>query len=196
MAIAPPPAAAATCSAGPDWDPIAESHVVVGGQILGWDPAPGVSGPPLFTPVRLHMRIDHVWKGALAGRPIYDNASLSASGYPARWIGSSGACGAFDDDPAGKYAVLGLVESGAGALLTSRLRIFYLDERPYDPASVRSGGGHALGLPSVGHPHARAARTHAHDSWTLATIALTLGGVALAGAAIPRLHPARTRQSA
>jgi hypothetical protein len=143
------PQAVHACSGGPDWDPVAESHVIVGGQITSWARATDVPPSAGFTPIRVTMRIDHVWKGSTAGRPIIDLHSLREDTGTTLWAGSSGACGVFDEDPTGMYAVFGLYDAGDGVLHPGLLHRFYLSTQPYDPTNV-AFGMHRLGLPGTG----------------------------------------------
>ena len=159
------------CSADETWDPRAESDVIIGGQVLGYEVLPEPSAG-IYQKVRLNIRIDHVWKGGVSGREIVDGASYVLR--EDRWLGSGGACGAFDDDPAGRYVVLGLYDSGQGQLLTTSLRTFYIGDDPYNPASVVGFGRFPLGLPLAG----------GHDSptfdWGVMPTAVALGVLALA----------------
>ena len=150
-------AAPLACSADETWDPVAESDVIIGGQILGYDELEGRESGS-FVEVSLSVRVDHLWKGEFRGETIVDRTSLLGPQYvtiPDRWAGASGACGALDDDPTGKYAVLGLRREGS-ELRTNRLTTFYLDPAPYDVRAISSGSGRPLGLPVAGIPGADA----------------------------------------
>lgn len=173
------------CSGGADWNPIAESDVIIGGQVLGWTALPaGDTG--MFIPVRLDIRIDHVWKGT-PGLPVIDAASLTAlvttndneSSPTVRylWAGSSGACGALDEDPTGMWIVLGTRAQEGTYLRTNRLTTFYVDDEPYNTTSIPLLSDQ-VGLPSAGMP----APDHSSRLFTF----LVLSAVALGVAAISR----------
>ncbi len=144
---------AQACSAGPDYDPIAESELIVGGHITGWqlvenvrrwDPRssepeptgdPNYWGPASFDPIRLAMSVDRVYKGTSAAEiePFSANTmSILAEGGANKyqWVGASGACGAFDSDPTGGYFILGLASDQFGRLHPSILRTFYIGPQP------------------------------------------------------------------
>ncbi len=127
------------CSAGPDWDPIAESEVIVEGRIADWTarhdlrPAVDQKGqlePSTFIPVELTLEVKHVFKGVLPGRfSFIDWASLTE--YPGSpegtaWNGGGGACGTFDFDPIGATVILGLNQGESGELRSHRLTTFYV----------------------------------------------------------------------
>lgn len=149
-------AAPSACSADETWDPVAASDVIVGGQIVGYEEVEGREFGT-FVAVGIRIRVDHVWKGAVGGEVVIDRASLLKPEYVPdgvtvrdRWAGGAGACGAFDHDPTGKYAVLGLWRDG-GELRTNRLTTFYLDAAPYDPAKITNRSNRTpIGLPVAG----------------------------------------------
>ena len=147
------------CSAGPDWDPVAESAVVVAGRLTGWEE---VSDDvlPNFKPIRVHMNVDRVYKGppGLTDISFVDSASLyftPSAPEDLMWAGSSGACGAFDSDPTGVYAVMGLWEAPDGELHAGRLHTFFFGEEPggqdYERALERMASfPAAAALPALG----------------------------------------------
>ena len=72
---------ARACSAGPDYDPVADSEVIVAGRFTGWrllenarrwDPkteAEPIDDPKYYgsyDAIRVHMVVDRVYKGAVA----------------------------------------------------------------------------------------------------------------------------------
>lgn len=147
------------CSAGGDWEPARESDVIVGGQILGYEPlSPPVATNPMV-PIRLRMRIDHVYKGELrSGEIVVDERSLirytdetaSQVGRTHDWAGGSGGCGTIDHEPTGWYAVYGLHRGETdGWLTTNRLTTFYLAPEPYE-VNALAYLNDRLGLPAVG----------------------------------------------
>jgi hypothetical protein len=119
---------------GPDFDAVALSDAIVEGRFLGYEPLTDDT-KSAFTPVRLDMDVERVFKGNLTPGPlaIVDPVSLMVlpSGEEV-WAGSSGACGAFDHDPTGKYAILGLSLEDNGTLRPSRLFYFFFGEGPQD----------------------------------------------------------------
>ena len=154
------------CSAGPDWDPVAESAVVVAGRLTGWEE---VSDDvlPNFKPIRVHMNVDRVYKGppGLTDISFVDSASLyftPSAPEDLMWAGSSGACGAFDSDPTGVYAVMGLWEAPDGELHAGRLHTFFFGEEPggqdYERALERMASfPAAAALPALGTGPAQSA---------------------------------------
>jgi len=128
-----PPQVASACSGGSDFDPIASSDIVVMGTITAWEKVSTPTLLPTFQPIRLTITVDQTLKGPHSATVhAYDVASLinDAQGpISGRWAGSSGACGAFNTDPAGMYVFLGLHRDEDGTLRTNLLRTFYIGER-------------------------------------------------------------------
>ncbi len=156
--IAPTPVYA--CSAGPDFDPIATSDVIVEGRFLDWELAPELNRGDAYLGIRVEMAVQRVWKGQVAGEVITmsDSASLGPP-YPGHdeyeWVGSGGGCGAFDADPTGFYAIMGLSQTDDGTLRSNRLRVFYLGEdaggEEYNAALQRMASyPGAAALPALG----------------------------------------------
>lgn len=134
------PRAALACSAGPDYNPVAESEVIVVGQLTEWREDDHIRFPALvgsgFVPIRLTLRVERVLKGSTpATLAVVDHASLRrqppAPNLPERtfWAGGAGACGSFDEDPTGKHAVLGLARNADGTYQAHRIHTFYLGEQ-------------------------------------------------------------------
>ena len=94
------------------------------------------------------------------------------------WAGSSGACGAFDEDPSGSYAVVGLVTAPDGTLQTMRLRVFYLSRQPYDPAGV-SLLSRRIGFPIAGSGVDERSAGNVSEALLLAGATLWTAGVAM-----------------
>ena len=178
------PQSASACSADADWDPVANSDVIAGGFIQGYTPLPDRTRLGQFIPVRLDMRIDHVWKGRIAaGAEIIDRASFRL--LPVRtdrdeiqigWFGAGGACGILDDDPSGKYVVFGLVATPDGSLQTMRLQMFYLSALPYDPDTVAKLS-QRIALPVAGLGAKSRGRVRV-EALLAAGVMLCIGGVA------------------
>lgn len=123
-------APAFACSAGPDFNPVAEAELIVGGRVTGWEPLPdGASAP--FTPIRLTIAVDQQLKGeAGASLQFLDRSSLMRSGGEQVWAGASGSCGAFDGDPTGRYLVLGLDQAPDGVLVSNLMLTFFNGAEP------------------------------------------------------------------
>jgi hypothetical protein len=139
------PRSALACSAGPDYNPVAESEVIVVGRLLGWSEGDVASPPPpdgsLLVPIRVTMVVERVLTGrAPASITIVDRASLhripamAGRAEQTTWVGAAGACGSFDEDPTAKYAVMGLWRNPDGTYRPNRIHTFYLGEQP--PAAV------------------------------------------------------------
>ena len=182
------------CSGGGALDQVAASDVIVGGQVLGWTALPEGAGRGGFVPVRLEMRIDHAWKGS-PGPPIVDSTSLMllptfdgagvTTGYRIEWAGSSGACGALDDDPTGMYAVFGLSRLPDGSLRTHLLTRFYIGIEPYGATALPRLQG--LGLPATGSGGATG------DSMPMVLALFASGAALVALAALMRRSGLRQR---
>jgi hypothetical protein len=174
---------ARACSVGPDYDPIAESDVIVSGRFTSWhliddatrldderlklDPNyyleiqndPKYYGP--YDPIRVQIRVDRIYKGsAFETIEVIDGASLEVYDHDPKyvWVGASGACGTFDFDPTGSYAVVGLTRADDGSFRAGRFRLFYIGPQPpetYDsrplsyvapllPGTLPNGGGRVM----------------------------------------------------
>jgi hypothetical protein len=130
-----PARTAFACSAGEDFNPVADSDVIVSGVILGWEETnlPGFPEDAHVKPIRVEMQVEDTLKGEASGRISFvDSGSLmnlppTEDGY--LWDGSGGACGAFNTEPTGEYVFLGLSYDDAGNLRSNLLRVFYIGER-------------------------------------------------------------------
>ncbi|MEX2446063.1 MAG: hypothetical protein WD734_01895 [Dehalococcoidia bacterium] len=142
-----PPQAAFACSAGSDWDPAAESEVVIAGRVTDMALAPEVGGrgpTPEVQAVWLTFEVDRYLKAA-GGTTLtaVDTSSVAfldgqtpeqmARFEGAQYWGSGGACGALNEDPRGRYAVLGLMRLDDGTLRTNLLTTFAWGDGPDDP---------------------------------------------------------------
>ena len=141
------------CSGGFD---LTATDLVVGGTITGWEEIPdalewrgGVDAPSdpdfygPYTAIRLQMAVDAVYKGSagrrlemVSGNTVIARGQGDTTEY--QWVGSSGACGAFDYDPTGLYWVLGLYEDEYGRLFPSLFSVLYSGDSP--PTSFDSYG--------------------------------------------------------
>jgi hypothetical protein len=138
------------CSVGPDFDPVGAADVIVGGLITDWEliedatvpdwkkdqdynDDPDYYGP--YDAIKLQMQVDRVYKGSV---PV-DLEMVSGNTYQnGHWVGSSGACGAFDFDPTGKYWILGLIRDDFGRLHPGLPGLFYWGtELPDEQNSAR-----------------------------------------------------------
>jgi hypothetical protein len=155
------PRPALACSAGPDFDPIAESDAVVGGRIQGYELLPDTAplmpedpktGRPMdptqdaYAPVRVDMIVDRVFKGQPAPAivivdtrsimPRHDRQGNTTGEF--EWAGAGGACGAFDFDPTGLYTIMGLSANPDGTYTPNRLQTFYFGNEPLGPEYERA----------------------------------------------------------
>ena len=135
------PRHAYACSTGPDFNPVAKSDVIVEGRFLGYEVLPDTEmtrGSP-YVPVKVEMAVQRVFKGEVVGTTIslVDPVSLSAHDEDA-WIGASGACGAFDADPTGRYAIMGLSRNEDGTYRPHRMFWFFLGDGPDGDVYVRA----------------------------------------------------------
>ena len=122
------------CSAGPDFDPVLESDVIVEGRFLGWEFAPEADHAPTFPAVWVNMAVEKVWKGAVPTDVITLLDRNTVQRLPedkdVSWIGSSGACGAFNFDPTGRYGIMGLTRLEDGTYAPNLLKVFFIGDGP------------------------------------------------------------------
>ena len=152
------PLPAYACSAGSDFNPVAASDVIVMGTITDWQALESPPGLGMFQPIRLTISVDHTFQGSHA--PVLeavDTSSLVREQIAVgQWAGSSGACGAFNADPKGRYALMGLVRAEDGSLRTHLMHMFYIGERDqlagarYERVSERLGSFGLILPPSLG----------------------------------------------
>ncbi len=192
--LAPTPAYA--CSAGPDFDPVASSVVIVEGRILGYEVAPGAALPgseearagSAHVPAQFEMTVERILKGDVSD-PTFefvDAASLShALDEQGRhqWWGSGGACGAFDSDPTGRYAILGFWQDLEGVLHSSIFQVFYIgddaDGKVYDIALQRMASWPgAAAVPALGSGPG-AGETGSTQAITVAAVLAAIGATLL-----------------
>jgi hypothetical protein len=155
-AVRPIPTAYA-CSAGPDFDPIAESDLIIGGWVVGWRERPDIPSPLNgnaksgvdYKSLGMLIDVDRVFKGSPVKRV---EAVDSYIPYGTRWLGTS--CAIFGGDPTGLYVILGLWRGEDGYLHPNSLRTFFIGENPsgegYDYAMRRLEGLPAIGPPRTG----------------------------------------------
>lgn len=93
-----------------------------------------------FLPVRVTMRASRSWKGQAPARIVFtDQASYVANSAGLGggvWTGSSGACGALDVDPSGKYGLV-VFRWVNGELATSNVQGAVFGDGPADPLVAR-----------------------------------------------------------
>jgi hypothetical protein len=125
------------CSAGPDFDPLADATLIVAGRISGWELEPPEAG---MVAVRVTMTVERTYKGQPTAPLVFLDhgsqfaAEQAAVQYPGLSAGIGG-CSIFEaDDPTGRYAVLGLMRREDGALVANRLLTFFLGDAPHGPA--------------------------------------------------------------
>ena len=133
------PQAAHACSCA-DCDPVADAPVIVGGWVESWSENPAAQFvPPGFVAITTDLRVAQVFKGQIQSTvAVVDHASLSVA--PPGWFGSSGACGSFDENPKGKYVILGLstYEPDPSLMASNRIWLFYIGDAPQGEAYERA----------------------------------------------------------
>lgn len=151
------PSTAYACSVGSDFNPVDEVDIIVAGHMTSWRLAPEYAGPSSYLPVVVTMRVERVFKGVPAATiEIVDRASLNAHGpgAGATWSGSGGSCGAFNADPTGSYALLGLSREEDGRYRSSLPRTFFIGAGPgeagYQEALKRLAGYGLIIPPTTG----------------------------------------------
>ena len=124
------------CSAGEDFDPVAQSDVIISGRVVGWQPL--VTNPDVndFIPIQITLDIDRTYKSSMSGQvSVIDVASRQAiSSTEAIWVGGAGPCGAFSEDPTHSYVILGLTRQRDGAYHSDRPRTFFQGAAPHGDA--------------------------------------------------------------
>jgi hypothetical protein len=135
------PPAAVACSAGPDYNPVRDSAIIVAGRITGWElgeavpvhpPPPNLADAPLW----ITMRVDHVLKGGAPRELTFADfgslvaAQLAEARYPGLNFGVGGCAVFLDEDPTDRHVVLGLARRPDGSYLANRLLTFYVGDAP------------------------------------------------------------------
>jgi hypothetical protein len=161
--------AAYACSAGDDFNPVAESDLIVVGTIVGWRPVEtpsdeiygGKTGTSPFQTVAVTVQIDEVLKGTASHRTEFlDLSSRLKDPLPNgnQWGGSGGSCAAFGADPTGRYVIMGLKREDDGSLRSGGIfKRFFLGDRDqlsgetYDCVRASLARYGLTTLPSVGH---------------------------------------------
>jgi hypothetical protein len=176
------------CSAGPDFNPLTESDIIVGGRVRDWQPLHNQVARDQFIPIQVTLDVDQSFKGRPTDSITFVDVSSrqALSTTEAIWVGGSGPCGAFDSDPIGKYVILGLTQEQDGTYQTHRLLTFFLGSAPqghiyeqalarlaaFQPAPLPNTGDSPLGSPWIGS-------SPALDQLVLVGLTLLLGGHAL-----------------
>ena len=146
------------CSVGPDFDLVKDSDLIVSGRFTGWeldtesggfaeviDPEQSGGQVVAYGGIRAKMLVDRVFKGT-ASPEITVTSANTVDVYDHEpkyvWIGSSGACGAFDSDPTGRYAIMGLWAGDDGKYGAFTGSWFYSGDNP--PPDFEDRGGRRL----------------------------------------------------
>jgi hypothetical protein len=118
------------CSAGLDFNPVAEADYIVGGRVTTWERL-AIEAQSPFIPIQVTMEVDQHWKGTTATTiQFIDHTSLTSSATSEAWVGSSGACGLFDSEPTGQYLVLGFDTPSDGTYRSNLLLLFFRGPEP------------------------------------------------------------------
>jgi hypothetical protein len=77
------------------------------------------------------MDVRQTLKGENIREPLTftDNGSM-IYGLPLQWGGTGNSCAAFDFDPTGYYAILGLTKGGDGQYYTNGSSVFFIGKVP------------------------------------------------------------------
>jgi hypothetical protein len=171
------------CSGG--GHPVETSDVIVAGRISGWSPIENATrfqgGPDIpfddpnyygpYDPIRVQLEVERVYKGNVPQRiNLVDGSSLSGN----QWWGASGACGAFDFDPTGKYVVFGLSIDDFGRYRSNRLLNFYIGDQPPTDYSSRFMTDLSVLLPGYA-PSVAAEKSTDSDTSSLLPVAAAAG---------------------
>lgn len=200
------------CSVGPDFNPVESSDVIVEGRFTGYEilpdaPLPGLETNPktgepardAYVPIAVSMRVERVHRGYVPTEEIMLVDPRSLSPVPSgeseyTWMGSGGACGTFNSDPTGQYALIGLTENDDGTYAPSGPRTFFIGEGPagedYRYALDRFDMfAAAAGLPALGTGPVSRSET---DLLPIATALGAFGAFATGGAAVIRYRRRRS----
>jgi hypothetical protein len=137
-----------------DWEIIADATRV--DPLSGEYPVndPNFYGP--YEPLRFHMLVERTYSGTtsdpvtmVAGNTARSNAGVMS------WVGSSGACGAFDEDPTDKWVILGLYEDQFGRYYPSIFGSFFIGPEAEGPEYQEAVAELASELPADGGPPAQ-----------------------------------------
>ena len=144
------PRPAHACSAGPDYNPVTASDLIVAGRVTGWEltePDPSSErakdGRTMASvSPRVTLVVDRVLKGRAPGELTFRDApggiyvaEAASARYPqySFWVGG---CASFLQDPTGSYVVLGL-SGGDGVYAAHRTTTFFVDDGPGGPVFER-----------------------------------------------------------
>lgn len=126
------------CSPRPGYN-INQNDVIVEGWVENVEIAESVTRDT-FLPVRVTLHVLRSWKGQAPARIMFtDHASYVANSAGLGggvWSGSSGACGALDVDPTGKYGLI-VFRWMNGELATSNVQGAVFGDGPADPLVER-----------------------------------------------------------
>ena len=120
------------CNAGRDFNPVAQSDLIVSGRIVSWEEV-GVGFARGFVSIKVTIEVDRVLKGSSASRvEVVDNASLTIARKPDGsqiWQGGN-SCGTFWEDPTGKQIIGAFHKDEAGVYRSASLTTFLLAHNP------------------------------------------------------------------
>lgn len=189
------PREALACSPRPGYN-INQNDVIAEGWVENVEIAESVTRDT-FLPVRVTVRVLRSWKGQSPARIMFtDTASYVANSAGLGggvWSGSSGACGALDVDPTGKYGLI-VFRWVNGELATSNVQGAVFGDGPTDPLVERfrryiQDNVHPAEPPRV-LPDPEDSAVGLQDGWqalagmvllTAAGSAAVAGGIALTG---------------
>ena len=176
------PSVALACSPLPGYN-INQNDVIVEGWVENVEIAESATRDT-FLPVRVTLHVLRSWKGQSPARILFtDHSSYVANSAGLGggvWSGSSGACGALDVDPTGKYGLV-VFKWANGELVTSNVQGAVFGDGPTDPLVERfrryvQDNVHPAEQPRV-LPDPEASPIGLQDGW------LALGGMVLLTAA-------------
>jgi hypothetical protein len=128
------PSEALACSPLPGYN-INQNDVIAEGWVENVEIAESPTRDT-FLPVRVTLRVLRSWKGQSPARILFTDQSSyvanSAGLGGGVWSGSSGACGALDVDPTGKYGLV-VFKWVNGELATSNIQGAVFGDGPTDP---------------------------------------------------------------
>jgi hypothetical protein len=122
-----------------DCDVVRDAPNIVGGWITGWREYGSNQVPHGLKAITTAIEVTEVFKGASPSAiDVLDPASRSTS--PDGWFGASGACGKFDQDPTGKYIILGIdrFEHDPALMAGSRIWLVYIGDAREGDAYVQA----------------------------------------------------------
>ena len=148
------PRPAYACSPTPDWNPVAEADVIVAGRITDIE-IRGKTGMMTFLDLKMTFEVDRYLKGtgpatiaifdSHSGSPpmalipnssAFDRLDVRELNVDELGYEGGGVCGALDEDPRGRYWVVGFSRSPDGTLAMNLLLNFAIGDGPSDARVV------------------------------------------------------------